>query len=319
MQDNSNVNNNEFIVRIEGGLGAQIIGLSAYFFLKSIGCKVLADISYFDKPLKVAEIGKPQVTHWDWQLNHFDIDFNKFDWININQLRKFFVNSLQDNKEGIEIFDFKKSLQNYKDMQKENFNGFSIRDFAQNDLTNFFEKNPVIVKDGPNKARLFINAMKDKQIKNQFLSISNGWKEIIKKKNIKLDISCCLHLRRGDYLNVAKHLLSEDSVLEISSKLPKLIENIIVLSDSDSSENKVFIDKLKTRFHKVYWMDNTHFFDAHQIMQASQFLICSNSQFSLTAAYLGGNFSIIPQKFSSDEDFIFQYQNKQTSFALLNN
>ena len=66
-------------------------------------------------------------------------------------------------------------------------------------------------------------------------------------------------------------------------------------------------------------MDDIHFIDAHQIMQKAHFLICSNSQFSLTAAYLGENFSIIPQKFSSDKDYIFQYENQQTSFALLNN
>ena len=28
-----------FIVRSEGGLGAQIVAASAYFFLKSIGCR----------------------------------------------------------------------------------------------------------------------------------------------------------------------------------------------------------------------------------------------------------------------------------------
>ena len=54
-------------------------------------------------------------------------------------------------------------------------------------------------------------------------------------------------------------------------------------------------------------------------MTQANFLMCSNSQFSTTAAYLGKGFSIIPQKYSSDTDYIFQYENKQTSFALLNN
>ena len=72
-------------------------------------------------------------------------------------------------------------------------------------------------------------------------------------------------------------------------------------------------------FEKVFWLDNVNYIDAHQIMREAQFLLCSNSQFSLTAAYLGENFSIIPQKFSAEDDFIFQYKNKQTSFALLNN
>ena len=37
-----------FIVRSEGGLGAQIVAASAYFFLKSIGCKVLIYLGYFE-------------------------------------------------------------------------------------------------------------------------------------------------------------------------------------------------------------------------------------------------------------------------------
>ena len=92
-----------------------------------------------------------------------------------------------------------------------------------------------------------------------------------------------------------------------------------MFSDSTAQTNSDFIDKLNTRFDNVFWMDEAHFISAHQIMRMSQFLICSNSQFSLTAAYLGENFSIIPQKFSADDDFIFQYKNKQTTFALLNN
>ena len=65
------MNNNYeyFIVRSEGGLGAQIVAASAYFFLKSIGCKVLMDIGYFKYPYREGEIGKPQVTHWDWKLD----------------------------------------------------------------------------------------------------------------------------------------------------------------------------------------------------------------------------------------------------------
>ena len=34
-----NQNHQCFIVRSEGGLGAQIVAASAYFFLKEIGCK----------------------------------------------------------------------------------------------------------------------------------------------------------------------------------------------------------------------------------------------------------------------------------------
>ena len=66
-------------------------------------------------------------------------------------------------------------------------------------------------------------------------------------------------------------------------------------------------------------MDEIDNVNTHKIMTQANFLLCSNSQFSTTAAYLGEGFSIIPQKYSSDSDYIFQYENNQTSFALLNN
>ena len=62
-----------FIVRSEGGLGAQIVAASAYFFFKSIGCRVLIDLGYFEYPFREAEIGKPQVTHWDWKLDYYGL------------------------------------------------------------------------------------------------------------------------------------------------------------------------------------------------------------------------------------------------------
>lgn len=308
-----------FIVRLEGGLGAQIIGLSVYLFLKKIGCKVLVDISYFNKPLRLAHIGKREVTHWNWQLHHYGINFKSFDFINMESLRKYIINPLSDPKEGIEIFDFKETIDNYKKNNDKNFSDFYIKENYQKDFSEFFSENPVFIKDGPNKAKLFLKAMEDKNIKSVFTNKSESWKKIINVNNIDLNQSICLHLRRGDFLNVATHLLSEESILEIFKKIPKSISDLIIFSDSLSSENKKFLNSLSVIFNKVFWLDNVNFADAHQIMRNSQFLLCSNSQFSLTAAYLGENFAIIPQKFSADDDFIFQYQNKQTSFALLNN
>ena len=96
------MNNNYeyFVVRSEGGLGAQIVAASAYFFLKSIGCKVLMDLSYFEHPFREAEIGKPQVTHWDWKLDYYGLSKSNLNWINIDQLRKYTNDTKKDIKEG---------------------------------------------------------------------------------------------------------------------------------------------------------------------------------------------------------------------------
>ena len=31
------------------------------------------DLSYFTYPFREAEIGKPQVTHWDWKLDYYGL------------------------------------------------------------------------------------------------------------------------------------------------------------------------------------------------------------------------------------------------------
>ena len=48
MSYNLTTNQQEFIVTVEGGLGAQIISISVYYFLKQLNYKVLLDLSYFD-------------------------------------------------------------------------------------------------------------------------------------------------------------------------------------------------------------------------------------------------------------------------------
>ena len=96
-----NKNYEFFIVRAEGGLGAQIVAVTAYFFLKNIGCKVLMDLGYFEHPYREAEIGKPQVTHWEWKLNYYGIDKSNLDWINLARLRGYTQETKKDSAEGV--------------------------------------------------------------------------------------------------------------------------------------------------------------------------------------------------------------------------
>ena len=307
-----------FIVRSEGGLGAQIVAASAYFFLKSIGCKVLMDLGYFDFPFREAELGKPQVTHWDWKLDFYGINKSNLDWISLNSLRRYSKKNQYDSKEGLEIINLNEALVNYKEKEGKDFNDFHIHN-SISDLNKFFPENPVIIHDGPNKLRLFINGMEREAVKSKFVSVSEEWKNIITKNDIDLTNSVILHLRRGDYLNVATHLISHKEILKICKKLPNVLKNMIVFSDSEEINNIEFIKSLEEIFSTVKWLDDIDNVNTHKIMTQASFLMCSNSQFSTTAAYLGNGFSIIPQKYSSDNDYIFQYENNQTSFALLNN
>ena len=221
------------------------------------------------------------------------------------------------SKKALEIFNLREAIRNFKQLEGKDFNEYCIHD--QNNIQRFFKENPIVIHDGPNKNRLFINGMQKNEVKVKFVSASDEWKKIIKENNIDFKNSVVLHLRRGDYLNVATHLISCEDILKMCNKLPKVLENIVIFSDSKESENQKFISDLKKIFNNVKWMDNINNVNTHKIMTQANFLMCSNSQFSTTAAYLGNGFSIIPQKYSSDTDYIFQYENQQTSFALLNN
>ena len=69
-----------------------------------------------------------------------------------------------------------------------------------------------------------------------YLFLKNGKNN--KRNNIDFTNSVILHLRRGDYLNVATHLISHKDILKMCKKLPKGIKNIIIFSDSEEIENK---------------------------------------------------------------------------------
>ena len=49
---------------------------------------------------------------------------------------------------------------------------------------------------------------------------------------------------------------------------------------------KKFISELKKYLKEVKWLDNIDNVNTHKIMTKANFLMCSNSQFSTTAAYL---------------------------------
>ena len=137
-------NYKHFIVRSEGGLGAQIVAASAYFYLKSLGCKVLMDLSYFDYPFREAEIGKPEVTHWDWKLDYYGLDKSNLDWINLNNLRNYTKDTKKDSNEGLEIFNLNEAIEKFSQIEGEEFNKYCIQD-KENNIKSFFKENPVVI------------------------------------------------------------------------------------------------------------------------------------------------------------------------------
>jgi hypothetical protein len=94
----------------------------------------------------------------------------------------------------------------------------------------------------------------------------------------------CVHVRRGDYVNVASHLVADNEFLGIVRKFSGLVSKAVVLSDSPIGPD--FRGALASYFAEVSFLDDIDPDAAHRIMRGARILICSNSSFSLTAAAL---------------------------------
>ncbi len=219
------------VVTFTGGMGAQILSASIYFYLKRSGREVYADFSYFKDEFYLASTGiQGDVSHWDWQLSPF----------------------------GMEISSF-------------------------NTLHSKHKPKSIVLRDGPIKAKLALEALNLEEIKSLFR------KDVDKKTKASLNISgeyIFIHVRRGDYLNVATHLISNQSFIKIADKFSKLIPNLIIASDSLLDSN--FLEAF-SGYKNVTVLEGTDAFNVHVIMQNASVLVCSNSQFSLTAGLLNNN------------------------------
>jgi hypothetical protein len=97
-----------------------------------------------------------------------------------------------------------------------------------------------------------------------------------------------VHLRRGDYLNVSTHLVSDSDVFPLLKKLARIgIRRFLFASD-----DPVPLDFFKERVPEVSaWgeISSDDKFLAHAVMRNADCLVISNSQFSLSAAMLNGH------------------------------
>lgn len=116
----------------------------------------------------------------------------------------------------------------------------------------------------------------------------------------------CLHIRRGDYVNVASYVVSDKSFFRVVKKIGKFVKNLLVVSDSPLSIEMV--DSLQSlSINTIVAVGGEPHF-THGLMRLSDILICSNSQYSMTAAALRDEFSLTlyPSQHDGDE---FSYSN----------
>jgi hypothetical protein len=153
--------------------------------------------------------------------------------------------------------------------------------------------------DGQLKARLAMIALRDIEVKKQFKmprfdKIVSACPEL-QFLYINQQPYICIHIRRGDYVNVASHIVSDDEFVQLAEKFKHLVDSIVIVSDSLLEER--FKDRLRLRFKQTVFLDGSavNVFVTHCIMRNSNILVCSNSQYSLTAGALNDGLVIIPK------------------------
>jgi hypothetical protein len=155
-----------------------------------------------------------------------------------------------------------------------------------------------ILYDGPEKLDLGLQALVQPDIQNYF-RLTQGVDEVLPLEFNKGFL--CIHVRRGDYVNVASHLVSDSEFINLAGKFAGLIDNLVVISDSPISPD--FRNSVSSDFKHVSFQDKTDAFTAHCIMRSARILICSNSQFSLIAALLNPQaLVLIPKQWFGEND-----------------
>ncbi len=136
--------------------------------------------------------------------------------------------------------------------------------------------------DGSRKGALGLTGLSEPKVRALFPLIE-GLDEF--KKEIVGDLPfACLHLRRGDYLNVATHVVSDHASLKALRSVSRLVGAAVVISDSPlTQELEQGLTSLGLRVVTLVGGDPVA---AHGLMRMSEVLICGNSQFSMTAAAL---------------------------------
>ncbi len=126
-----------------------------------------------------------------------------------------------------------------------------------------------------------------------------------------------VHIRRGDYLNVASRLVSDDSYISGCNLLSKMNCKRIILVSDDPINLNFYRDNINSNiFVEKYESNNIYL--THAIIRSASYVITANSQFSMSSALLNKKAIIITPRFWATQDIIEHPFTKDCSWLLMN-
>ena len=170
-----------------------------------------------------------------------------------------------------------------------------------------------VLHDGPQKMKLGLQALAQPAVQQCF-TLPNSAEDILPASFANGYL--CIHIRRGDYVNVASHLVQDGDFVHIAGQFSGLLPHAAVLSDSPITSD--LRAAISAHYLESVFLDNTDAFTAHRVMRGARVLVCSNSQFSLIAAALNTKaLVVIPNKwFEGSDREIENAFNSQCAFQI---
>lgn len=161
-------------------------------------------------------------------------------------------------------------------------------------------QNVCLIQDGRDKGRLGSLGLGCAGIRARF-PLDEASQDVVYQL-VRDEPYGCIHVRRGDYVNVASYLVSDEAFLRIAKRISRLVPHLLIISDTPLLGE--FIERLRMLPTNVCTAIGGPPTLTHGIMRRSEILVCSNSQFSFTAAALRGEdrLTIMPSRHDSDRD-----------------
>ncbi len=175
---------------------------------------------------------------------------------------------------------------------------FGLSRSSFEEAATYSRRDVTLIEDGPQKMLLGLNALKRPEVQERF-ALADASDGVLPPGFAAGYL--CIHVRRGDYVNVASHLVSDREFIELAAKFAGLVRHLVIVSDSPIEST--FRQSVSAGYEQAVFLDNADVVTAHRIMRNARILVCSNSQFSLIAALLNTRaLVVLPKRWFGQND-----------------